>query len=491
MPTKNEITTSLNNKIDSSGFYSAQFANSRQNAMILMDAEGYILKSNKAFEDHFGYSEKDLSGKHTRIFFTMEDQNLKKPEMEISTVKEHGSAEDNNYLVHKDGSLIWVMGESILMDTDNEIYIAKIIHNIHTQKVMERFLVETNEFVESILKTIKDALVVVDADLRILKVNKAFYEIFEIPQEMIEGILLYDLNYAFWNEPGMQGKLETMVEENEFFHQNQFQWKKSDGTARILNVTAKTMDYSVDKKKRILLVVSDITVEKELEQQKEDLISFVTHELRNPLANMALCAELMEDSVKENRVEETEEYLAKTRLNIRRLNNVVSELHDATKAGSGQLKINKQSLEYETLVNDAIDTVRHLYPNHKIIKTGNASVQVYADRHRLLQVLNNYLTNAIKYSPKADKVLIHLSANNGNLITAVTDYGSGIPANKIPHIFNRYYRIENTRVADGLGLGLYLSREIIAAHNGKVWVESEEHKGSTFYFSLPLKGPEE
>lgn len=427
MPEKIEVLiSSLSNKIDSSTFYHSQFLHSKQNAMIIMDAEGYIINANKAFEENFGYSEKDLAGKHTRIFFTVEDQNLKKPEMELATVKEQGCAEDNNYLVHKDGSLIWVMGESILMNAVDEIYIGKVIHNIHTQKVMERFLIETNEFVESILKTIKDALVVVDTDLRILKSNKAFYEMFEIPEETIEGILLYDLNYAFWNKQGMQGKLETMVEENEFFQTNQYQWKKPNDTTRTFNVTAKMMDYSVDKKKRILLAISDITVEKELEQQKEDLISFVTHELRNPLANMALCAELMEDSIKENRIEESEEYLNKTRINIRRLTNVVSELHDATKAGSGQLKIDKQLIQYENLVDDAIDTVKHLHPNYKIIKTGNARVQVYADRHRLLQVLNNYLTNAIKYSPKADKILIHLSMTDGYLITGVTDFGSGI-----------------------------------------------------------------
>ena len=488
MATKNEITiTNLSQKIETSDFYHSLFFNSKQHAMIIMDSDGYILDSNKAFEEHFGYSGKDVFGKHTRMLFTLEDQKLKKPEMEIATVKEHGSAEDNNYVVHKDGSLVWVMGESILLKTGSQSFISKIIHNIHTQKVLERFLVETNEFVESILKTIKDALVVIDSDLRIIKGNKAFYEIFEIPEETIEGILLFDLNYAFWNDAGMQGKLETMIDENDYFETKQFEWKRPNSTPRIMNVTAKTMEYNADKKKRILLVISDITFEKELEQQKEDLISFVTHELRNPLANMALCVELMEDSIKENRLDESEEYLEKTKNNIRRLTNIVSELHDATKAGSGQLKIDKQLLQFDDLVNDAIDSVKLLYPDHKIIKTGNAFIQVNADKHRILQVLNNFLTNAIKYSPQANKILIDLSLDHGRLITAVTDFGNGIPASKIQHLFTRYYRIENTRVTEGLGLGLYLAREIILVHGGDVWVDSEENKGSTFYFSLPLE----
>lgn len=490
MNKKNEIAiTSFSGKIDSAGFYESQFLNSRQTSMIIMDIDGYILRFNKAFEDHFGYSEEDLVGKHTRALFTPVDQNLKKPEMEIATVKEHGSAKDNNYVVHKDGSLVWVMGESILIKTIAGVFISKIIQNIHTQKVMERFLIETNDFVESILKTINDALVVVDTELRILKGNKAFYELFEIPEETIEGILLYDLNYSFWNDSTMKNKLETMIEENIFFETKQFEWKKPNGTMRILQVTAKTMDYSAEKKKRILLVINDVTVAKELEQQKEDIISFVTHELRNPLANMALCAELMEDSIKEMRVEETEEYLAKIKSNIRRLTNVVSELHDATKAGSGQLKINKQLVLFEEVVKEAIDSVQQLYPKHKIIKTGEVSVQVNADKHRLLQVLNNYLTNAIKYSPGADKVLLQLFVNNDRLITGITDYGSGISPDKLPYIFDRYYRTENSRETDGLGLGLYLSREIIIAHGGEVWVNSEVNNGSTFYFSIPLQKP--
>ena len=484
---KNVVDTDPNRNIDTGNFYENQFNHSKQNAMIIMDSEGYILQSNKAFEDHFGYVPGDLYGKHTRVLFTPEDQKLKKPEMEISTVKEHGVAEDNNYVVHKDGSLVWVMGESILMQHESGSYISKVIHNIHSQKVLERFLVESNEFVESILTTIKDALVVVDEDLRIIKGNKAFYETFDIPQQTIEGILLYDLNYAFWNTSGMQGKLETMIEENAFFEKKQFEWEKPGGIRHIMNLTARIMDYNADNKRRILLVISDITTEKELEQQKEDLIGFVTHELRNPLANMALCAELMEDSIRESRIDESEEYLSRTKTNIRRLTNVVSELHDATKAGSGQLKIDKRLHSFEDMVNDAIDTVSLLYPSHRIIKTGNAIVEIHADRHRLLQVLNNYLTNAIKYSPGSDKVMIQISFNQTQLVVAVTDYGRGIPADKIPHIFNRYYRVENTKTTDGLGLGLYLSREIILAHGGEVWIRSEEGKGSTFYFALPLK----
>lgn len=486
VPQKNLSTNGLNN-IDESAFYEAQFANSKQNAMILMDDQGYILRSNKAFEDQFGYSESDLSGKHTRILFTKEDQKLQKPEMEVSTVKEQGQAEDNNYIVHKDGSLIWVMGESILMRTEKASFISKIVHNIHTQKVMERFLIESNEFVESILKTITDGLIVVDSDLRILKCNQAFYELFSITQQSIEGILLYDLNYAFWNDQEMQTRLEAVLDGDPLLKPTQFAWKRADGSTRTLHLTARPIEHNVDEKKRILLVINDITVEKELEQQKEDLISFVTHELRNPLANMALCAELMEDSIKENRVDETGEYLEKTKTNIKRLTNVVYELHDATKAGSGQLKIIKQPVEFEQLVKDAIDTVAHLHPRYEIIKTGDAQVRVNADRHRLLQVLNNYLTNAIKYSPKADKILIRLSVVNGKLVTAVTDYGHGIPAGKLPHIFNRYYRVENGQGIEGLGLGLYLAKEIITAHGGEVWVESEENKGSTFFFSLSLE----
>ena len=148
--------------VDTSDFFYLTWVNSVQNAMLIIDGNGYIIAINQSFQTQFGYAETDIIGKHFRLLFTREDQQLQKPEMEIATVKENGSAEDTNYLMHKNGTAVWVKGESVLVEANTAIYISKIIHNIHSQKVMERFLIESNDFVEKILKNITDALIVLD-----------------------------------------------------------------------------------------------------------------------------------------------------------------------------------------------------------------------------------------------------------------------------------------------------------------------------------------
>ena len=469
--------------VDTSDFFYLTWVNSVQNAMLIIDGNGYIIAINQSFQTQFGYAETDIIGKHFRLLFTREDQQLQKPEMEIATVKENGSAEDTNYLMHKNGTAVWVKGESVLVEANTGIYISKIIHNIHSQKVMERFLIESNDFVEKILKNITDALIVVDDNLRIIRGNQAFYDMFEIPEQTIEGILLYDLNYSFWNDSGMQDKLELLVERAHGVSNSKFEWKKPDGSSRHLQLRAVIMDRTGERNK-ILLMITDVTLEIQIEQQREDLIAFVTHELRNPLSNIALSLNLVTDSIEENRASETQEYLQKIQSNIKRLSAVVDELQDATRAGSGQLKIEKSGINLNDLIDDAIGSVSLLSSRHTITKQTNGDLGVEADTHRILQVLTNFLSNAVKYSSEGD-ILINATRKDDTIVVSVTNHGEGIPPEKLNNIFTRYYRAENSMMAEGLGLGLFLAREIIHAHGGDVWVESEINKTTTFYFSLP------
>ena len=126
--------------------------------------------------------------------------------------------------------------------------------------------------------------------------------------------------------------------------------------------------------------------------------------------------------------------------------------------------------------------------SHEIIIEKNFSADVYADRERIAQVLNNLLTNAIKYCPDCKKLVVNGEKNGENVICSVQDFGEGIPENEYDKIFGRFYRISgnNLHTYPGLGLGLYISKEIIEKHHGKIWLQSEIGKGTTFYFSLPI-----
>ncbi len=482
----------INNLSKFPKLFESLYAFAETNCVILIDINGFILQVNRAFTTSFGYNEKDIVGKHARILFTAEDQKINRPEVEFKQVLENGSAQDQNYLMHKKGNPVWTTGESILVENENnEKCICKMIQNIHTQKLQEQFLGNSNEFVENILKSMEDALLVIDMNFQIQKVNKAFFKVFDMTDEPVEQKSLKDLNCAFWGDEKVQKKLGDLFVENNFSLQDEFEWNIPGGYIRTLRITSKLMEQNVETEKRILLIINDITAQKQTDQNREDLIAFVSHELRNPLANLALVIDLLKDSFQENNRAFTEEYVKSANINIRRLNKMVSELTEATKAMGGQLEIDKSNFSFQDVVDEAVESVKSLYPGYHICQRNKTDLIVNADRHKLMQVINNYLTNAIKYSPHNKEIDIGLCVENNNLQLSVTDKGNGIPADQLPHVFNRYYRGASTRKIEGLGLGLYLSKEIITAHSGRVWADSREGKGSSFYFVIPMNNIEE
>ena len=168
-----------------------------------------------------------------------------------------------------------------------------------------------------------------------------------------------------------------------------------------------------------------------------------------------------------------------------RLNKMIGELYDATKLNSGNFELEKTWFDFEDMIEEALDTLEVLHPDYSIIVEGECSSPVYGDRYRLIQVVTNFLSNGIKYSNNKTQVVIRLREENGLVTVAVKDEGLGIPAKQLPYVFDRFFRAEKTRNMEGIGLGLYLCSKIINAHDGKIWAESEEGKGSVFYFSIP------
>jgi signal transduction histidine kinase len=176
------------------------------------------------------------------------------------------------------------------------------------------------------------------------------------------------------------------------------------------------------------------------------------------------------------------------------LTKLVEDLLDVTKIENGQLLLHLSTFEYNELINEIIEETQRTSIRHTIVPDLDASVSMYADRERIGQVLTNLLTNAIKYSPQAQTVVVKTRCTAGTVITSVQDFGIGIPEEKHPHLFERFYRVEgdNQLTYPGLGLGLYIASAFVTRHNGSIWVESSEGQGTTVFFSLPLPGaPEE
>jgi signal transduction histidine kinase len=181
-------------------------------------------------------------------------------------------------------------------------------------------------------------------------------------------------------------------------------------------------------------------------------------------------------------------YAQKACASIDRLNDLINELLDVSKLQYGKLGLKITVMYFNEMVSEAIEEVQFGSPSHRIIKEGSIPQQVTGDKERLKQVVINMLTNAVKYSPGADTVYVDICSEAGSVKLSVRDTGIGIQKENLEKIFERYYREEERDVRfQGLGIGLFISHEIILRHKGKIWAESEPGIGSTFYFKVPIK----
>jgi len=236
---------------------------------------------------------------------------------------------------------------------------------------------------------------------------------------------------------------------------------------------------------RMLGTISDITDQKVLQQQKDDFISLASHELKTPLTSLKAYIQLLQRAKDGQKI--PREFVDNSIKQIGRLEKLIADLLDVSKISSGKLNYNMEMLDFSGVLREAVASVQLTAPTHWFVVQNNPPVFLMGDRYRLEQVIANYLSNAVKYSPNGNNVRINSDIQGDKLVVSVKDFGIGIDKEHLEKLFDRFYRIENkSRSFEGLGLGLYVSAEIIKRHYGDMWIESEPGKGSTFYFSLPI-----
>ncbi len=224
----------------------------------------------------------------------------------------------------------------------------------------------------------------------------------------------------------------------------------------------------------------------ELNQSKDQFIGIASHELKTPLTSIKAYLQLLERTVTDSK---HKLYVSKTLLFVGKLEELVSDLLDVSKIQAGRLQLNIRECSIREIVENAVESVQHTTSTHQIMITGNGEDnRIKADQNRVEQVIINFLTNAIKYSPLSDRVEVSYWRDELNVLVKVRDFGIGIPEENTEKIFQRFYRVESTSPhISGLGIGLFISCQIIKRHQGEIWVKSVPGKGSEFYFSLPLK----
>ncbi|MEN0053431.1 MAG: PAS domain-containing protein [Mucilaginibacter sp.] len=269
---------------------------------------------------------------------------------------------------------------------------------------------------------------------------------------------------------------EYLVEFRLKFHDGQYHWHLARAVPLIENGEI-TLWLGTN---------TNIDLQKTNEQKKDEFLSIASHELKTPLTSIKAFNQLM---LRISDPQKLTGFVQKSAAHVLRLEKLINDLLDVSRINAGKMEYNMESFNFREMLIDTIDAVQHTTSSHRIILENSEDVAYIGDRFRLEQVVNNLLSNAIKYSPQADKVMVNCIVNeeDNSLIVSVRDWGIGIEEKNLTRLFERYYRVDNTAMRfEGLGLGLFISAEILKRHNGSFWIESKPDEGSTFFFRLLL-----
>ncbi len=243
----------------------------------------------------------------------------------------------------------------------------------------------------------------------------------------------------------------------------------------------------------VITVLHDITEQEKIEMERREFVSNVSHELRTPLTTMRSYLEALADGAWQNK-DIAPQFLNVTQTETERMIRLVNDLLQLSRMDSREYEINADFVDFNKFFNRIIDRFEMSKSKKVEFKRLLPSAPCYVeiDTDKITQVIDNIISNALKYSPDGGNIRFGMTANDGVLTVMISDDGMGIPKENVERIFDRFYRVDRARARSmgGTGLGLAISREMILAHSGKIWAESEEGVGTTIFFTLPYEDDE-
>jgi signal transduction histidine kinase len=332
--------------------------------------------------------------------------------------------------------------------------------------------------IDTIINNMKDPIIGFDEKKNVLFVNSVGLNVLGIKENEIVG--KYGPDVALRND-----LLRTLIGSNgstsplKIYADN----KESYFTREVLRIIAE--DNPIGE----VIMLKNITQFKELDLAKTNFIATISHELKTPISSIKMSLKLLEDSRVGSLNDEQKKLTANINDDTQRLLAITGELLDLTQVETGNIQLQKQSVEPKLITNYAYNALKVQAEQKKlqvIINVTETLPKVNCDLEKTAWVLVNFLSNAIRYSPEGGKVIMEAKKDNGNMVFSVQDFGIGIDPKYKDKVFERFYKIPNIeKEKSSTGLGLAISKEFITAQGGKIWVDSELGKGSVFYFSLP------
>jgi PAS domain S-box-containing protein len=354
-----------------------------------------------------------------------------------------------------------------------------------------------HEYAESIINTVREPLIALDQDLRVVSASRSFYEVFKVTPKETVGQLIYDLGNKQWNIPKLRELLETILPEKATFDNYEVEHEFSTIGSRIMLLNARQIKRVWGKERIILLAIEDITERKKLEQKinqysKElersnvelsNFGSIVAHDLGAPLRAVSGFAGLLQKRYKEKLDAGADEYISHIVEGTGRMQHLIKDLLEYARVGTSSKPL--VQVDVNIIIEKALANLMFEITESRAVITADTLPTVSADDTRLIQLFQNIVGNAIKYRSNTPHIHISAERKDGEWLFRISDNGIGIEPRQFERIFQIFQRLHTREEYSGTGIGLAICKKIVERLGGRIWVESKPDEGSTFFFTLP------
>jgi len=408
-------------------------------------------------------------------------------------------------LLDKKGIQLDLQLESLLVKEGNSDHCRTAMIDITDRKKAEEIILNTLLYSESIVDTIREPFVILDAQKNLKAANLAFYKTFNIPIEDARERSIYEIGDGRWNVPRLRELLEKIIPMNTRFQDFEVEQEFPIIGHKVMLLNASRLKLAGSD--MILLAIEDITLRKQLEElrlENERLISvnktrseflmIMSHELRTPLTAIIGYSIILQEN-KHGELNEEQRFFVDTILkSSKHLLDLINNFLGLAKIEAGKQEIVFEEIYIPDVINEIFEIIREDAIGHDIILKKEFSqemLSIQADRRSLRQILFNLLSNAIKFSKKEGGIItISTKRENDMVKISVADTGIGIKEEDLPRLFQKFEQLDSgiSRKYEGTGLGLAITKQLVEMHGGKIWVESKYGQGSNFIFLLPIEG---
>ncbi len=458
--------------------------------MSILDMDGINSYINEAGRNMLGFeSEEEVLRTPISQLHAPEDFELVTREV-LPSVLKYGRWAGRMLVKHlKTGEIFPVFNNCIRIDdpvTGKQIATGAVMRDLRPELQAKKALADSEQLLQDITAAAPTALWMSDETGAITYVNKTWIEWtgIDFDHNLGEGWMqaLHPDDREYTSTKFIQAMDQKSIFDAEFriFH--------PDGSLHFCIASGRPQYTSDNSFSGYIGAFVDISEQKHLQQQKDDFIGIASHELKTPVTSIKAYTQVLEKMMHQHGLMKEAGMMKRMDSQINRLTSLISDLLDVTKINSGKLQFNDQLFNFIDLVKNLLEDMQVTSLKHRLVGQMPESCQVYGDKERIGQVITNLITNGIKYSPEGDQINIYVTLKNSEVHLCVQDFGIGIAKENVGKVFEQFYRVSGDKqhTFPGLGLGLYISSEIIKREGGRIWVTSSEGKGSTFCFALPV-----